>query len=54
MITAGMALVELLMLYTAFRAKDFQTSPTPENLTAWCNAQEMVSEPYRFKKELAA
>ena len=52
--TAGMALVELLLLFAAFKARDFQASPTPENLTAWCNAKELTYEPYRNRKETAA
>jgi len=51
--TAGMALVELLFLFAAFKARDFQASPTPENLTAWCNAKELTYEPYRNRKETA-
>jgi len=43
--TAGMALVELMMLFASIKAKNFQEKPTVRNLTEWCNATELIDDP---------
>lgn len=44
--TAGMALVEFMMLFAAIKAKDFKEKPTVRNLTDWANAVQLIDDPY--------
>ena len=44
MITAGLAVVEWLMLVVSITAQIFRQEPTHQNLTYWCNAQETLTD----------
>ena len=44
-----MALVELMMLFAAIKAKDFQQKPTVRNMTEWCNATQVIDDPYTMQ-----
>lgn len=40
-----MSLVELMMLFASIKAKDFQERSSVGNLTAWCDATQLIDDP---------
>lgn len=48
--TAGMALVELMMLFASIKAKAFQEKPTVRNMTEWANAVQLIDDPYTMQE----